>query len=65
METLVLTISNEEEQVLNRRATELGLPAEELLRRGLHRVLEPAKLTFQEALEYTFQKNAELYRRLA
>ncbi|HEX5315391.1 MAG TPA: DNA-binding protein [Candidatus Kapabacteria bacterium] len=65
METLELQISSEEQHALAARAAELGLSKEELLRRSLHQVLTPAKLTFKEALEYTFRKNAELYRRLA
>ena len=65
METLTIKLSLEEQEALANRATELGLPAEELLRRGLHRILAPSKLAFKEALEYTFRKNAELYRRLA
>lgn len=65
METLELQLSEEEQRALNVRSAELGLSKEELLRRSLHQVLTPPKSTFQEALEYTFRKNAELYRRLA
>ncbi len=65
MESITLSLSSEERSDLNKRAVELGLPAEELLRRSLKQVLSPTKLSFKEALEYTFQKNAELYKRLA
>ncbi|HEY3873938.1 MAG TPA: DNA-binding protein [Candidatus Kapabacteria bacterium] len=65
METLQLELSADEQRALNARAAELGLSKEELVRRGLHRILTPATLTFQDALEYTFRKNSELYRHLA
>jgi hypothetical protein len=65
METITLKLSSEEQQSLYSRAAELGLQADDLVRRGLQRVLMPTKLSFKEALEYTFNKNAELYRRLA
>ncbi len=65
MESLTLAVTHEEHEALARRAKDLGLSEEELLRRGLHRVLEPKGLSFRDALEYTFRKNAALYRRLA
>lgn len=65
MESVTLTLSTEERNVLNQRASEIGLSPEELILRGLRRVLTPVKLSFQEAVDHTFEKNAELYRRLA
>ncbi len=65
METVTLNLSQDEQKALKNRSTELGLPPEELVRRGLRSVLSPLKLSFKDALEYTLQKNAELYRRLA
>jgi len=64
METMTLKLSSEEQHALKNRSAELGLSPEELVRRGLRSVLTPVKLSFTDALEYTLQKNAELYRRL-
>ena len=62
---MTLKLSSEEQKALKNRSAELGIPPEELVHRGLRSVLTPMKLSFKDALEYTFQKNAELYRRLA
>ena len=65
MEVITLQISEVERSELDQCARDLGLSAEELVRRSLMRVLSPTKLSFEEALQYTLEKNAELYRRLA
>ncbi len=65
MEELTIHLTAEEQHALSLRAKEIGLSPEELLRRGLQRVLAPEKLTFKQALEHTLRKNEELYRRLS
>ena len=70
MTTITLEISDEQARHLAEDEERLNLPIQEL---AVQRLLAPWNATenqpvmtgFQEAMEYVFQKNSELYRRLA
>ena len=70
MTTLMLELTDEQAQKLTEEATRLSLPVQELAARRLFAPWQsgdedaPAP-EFSEAMEYVFQKNSELYRRLA
>ena len=70
MTTLTLELTDEQARHLAEESARLSLPVQELAAR---RLLAPwqaeeetaAGLSFEAAMDYVFQKNSELYRRLA
>lgn len=50
---------------LQAEAARLGLPPEELARRGIEEIVAPRRAEFLCAAERVLAKNDELYRRLA
>ncbi len=66
MQSLSLTLDDQQFNRLDERARELGLSVEELLRRSIDNLLSPKqKVSFAEAAKRVVEKNEELYRRLA
>jgi hypothetical protein len=65
MTTITIPLSDERLSQLQTWAKQTGLTPEEFLRRRVDRLLEPLDEQFHQAAAYVFQKNAELYRRLA
>lgn len=65
MTTISIPLSDERFVQLRQRAEQSGLTPEEFLRRRIEQLLEPPDEQFRQAAAYVFQKNAELYRRLA
>ncbi len=74
MTTLTIEVTDEQAQQLAEEAARLSLPIQELAAQRLfaswtseaksEEVTTPPP-SFEEAMDYVFQKNAELYRRLA
>lgn len=63
MPTLTIELTDEQAKMLAQEAERLHLSLQEL---AVQRVAAPpAAPDFDEAMEYVFRKNAELYRRLA
>lgn len=63
MTTLTIELTDEQAQLLAQDAERLHVTPQEL---AVQRVAAPpAERDFDEAMEYVFRKNAELYRRLA
>ncbi len=70
MTTLTLELTDEQAALLAEEAERLSLPMQEIAARRLFAGWQPAEeqggnMDFDEAMEYVFQKNSELYRRLA
>ena len=69
MTTLTLELTDEQARHLADEAARLSLPLPELATRRLFAPWQPEEddsaPSFEEATDYVFQKNAELYRRLA
>ncbi len=63
MPTLTIELTDEQAKMLAQEAERLHLSTQEL---AVQRLSAPlATPDFDEAMEYVFRKNAELYRRLA
>jgi hypothetical protein len=65
MTTIAIALSDERVAQLRLRAAQVGLAPEEFLRRRVEQLLDRPDEQFRKAAAYVFQKNAELYRRLA
>lgn len=65
MTMISIPLSDERLDQLRKWAELSGLTPEEFLRRRVEQLLEPPDEQFRQAAAYVFQKNAELYRRLA
>ena len=73
MTTLTLELTDEQAQQLAEEAERLSLPMQELAARRLFTPWQSSEpeaeethgLRFEEAMKRVFEKNAELYRRLA
>jgi hypothetical protein len=65
MTTITVPISGEGLERLNAVARSAGLPPEELARAGLEDWLREPRQDFLDAARRVFQKNEELYRRVA
>jgi hypothetical protein len=69
MTTLTLELTDEQAGQLAEEAARLSLPVQELAARRLfgpwQSEEENAAPSFEAAMDYVFQKNSELYRRLA
>lgn len=70
MTTLTLELTDEQAQSLAEEAKRLSLPMQELAAQRLFTPWQSAEENaaapnFEAAMDYVFQKNSELYRRLA
>ncbi len=65
MNTITLNINDERFQKLQATASRLGISVEELVLVGIDNLLTEKGESFQNAMEYVLNKNAELYKRLA
>ena len=65
MTTLSIEIPDERLRLLERRATDLGISLEELLRVSINDLLAQPDEHIQQAIDYVLRKNEDLYRRLA
>jgi hypothetical protein len=63
--TITITLPDEQLAELERLAADFQLPPEELARIGIEELLARPDTLFQKAVEHVLEKNAELYRRLA
>jgi hypothetical protein len=65
MNTIAISLSDEQFVQLGRKAAEAGLSPEEFLRRRVEQMLYRLDEELRQAAIYVLAKNAELYRRLA
>jgi len=65
MTAITIPLSDDKLERLRKLADQAGVSPEELARTGLEEWLSRSREDFAAAAEYVFQKNAELYRRLA
>ena len=69
MTTLTLELTNEQAQKWAEEAHRLNLTPQQLVTQSVEKRLsgeeDASAPSFEEAMDYVFQKNAELYRRLA
>jgi antitoxin FitA len=65
MNTITIQIPDERLLKLQETATRLGVSIEELVLMGVEQLLNHSEASFQDAMDYVFKKNAELYKRLA
>ena len=70
MTILTLELTDGQTKLLAEEAARLSLPIQEVAARRLFAGWQPTEedgesMEFEEAMEYVFQKNSELYRRLA
>jgi hypothetical protein len=65
METITVTVANDRLSKLKEIASEFNVTLEELVRLSIENLLLQPEAVFQQAMEYTLDKNRELYQRLA
>ena len=65
METISITVADDRLSKLRELASDFNLTVEELIRLSIENLLLQPEAEFQQALEYTFNKNRELYQQLA
>jgi len=70
MTTMILELTDEQARQLAEEAARLSLPIQELAARRLSSPWQTeeenvAAPSFEEAMDYVFEKNSELYKRLA
>jgi hypothetical protein len=65
MTMISIPLSDKRMAQLRTWAQQTGLTPEEFLRRRVERLLDRPDEEFHQAAGYVFEKNAELYRRLA
>jgi hypothetical protein len=65
MTTITIPLSDDRAAQLRAWAEEAGLAPEEFLQRRVEQLLERPDARFRQAAAYVFEKNEELYRRLA
>jgi hypothetical protein len=65
MSTIQLQITDAEREELGKRAHELGVPVEALVKNSIDNLLNASPMSIDEAIKYTIEKNVELYKRLA
>ncbi|BAZ01225.1 hypothetical protein NIES37_52240 [Tolypothrix tenuis PCC 7101] len=65
MNTITINIPDEYLLKLQQKATHLGISVEELVLMGVEELLNQPETSFQDAMNYVLNKNAELYKRLA
>ena len=65
METITVTVTDDRLSKLREIAANLNVSVEELIHLSIDSLLLQPEAEFQQAVEYTLNKNRELYRRLA
>ena len=65
MTTNTITLSNKQSEKLAEIADRYGVPPEALVRASVDELLSGPESEFRRAVERVFDKNIELYRRLA
>lgn len=65
MNTVTVTLPDDGLLKLKERAAYFSVSPEDLVRVSVEELLTRPEETFQQALDYVLNKNAELYRRLA
>ena len=65
MNTITISLSNDDLAKLRELASRLGINPEELARMSIEELLTQPEGEFQRAVDFVLKKNAELYRRLA
>ncbi len=65
MTYITISLSDNQAAQLRVWAEQAGLSPEEFLRRRVEQLLERPDAQFRKAAAYVFEKNEELYRRLA
>ncbi len=65
VETITITVTNDRLSKLRDVASDFNVTIEELIRLSIEDLLSQPEAAFQRAMEYTLDKNRELYQRLA
>ena len=65
MTTITITLPNDRFRVLEKMSKRLNLAPEELARLSVEELISRPDESFQDAMKYVLEKNAELYQRLA
>jgi hypothetical protein len=65
METITITVAKDRLLKLKEIASDFDVTPEELVRLSIESLLLQPETVFQQAMEYTLNKNRELYQRLA
>jgi len=65
METITITVTNDRLSKLREVASDFDVTIEELIGLSIENLLLQPEAAFQRAMEYTLNKNRELYQRLA
>jgi hypothetical protein len=65
MHTLTITLSDERLLKLQEKATDFGVPLEQLVQLTLETLLTQPEETFRRAMDYVLVKNQPLYQQLA
>lgn len=63
--TITLELSDEQSQLLQRRARDLGVDVRDLARAAVADLLAKSDEDFSRAADFVIEKNRELYRRLS
>lgn len=65
MSTITITVSDDRLAKLKEVAARFNVTAEDLVRVSIDELLSRPEESFKKAADYVFDKNSELYRRLA
>lgn len=65
MNAITIELPDKHLSALKKRASSLGISPEELVRLTIEDILTQPDEQFQQAIQNVFEKNQELYRRLA
>jgi len=65
METITIAVADDRLSKLREIALDLNVTVEELIRLSIENLLRQPEAEFQQVMEYTLNKNRELYQRLA
>jgi 16S rRNA U516 pseudouridylate synthase RsuA-like enzyme len=65
METITITMPDNRIGQLKEMASDFNVTLEELIRLSIESMLLQPETSFQQAMDYTLNKNRELYQRLA
>lgn len=65
METITITMPDNRLGRLQEMASDFNVTIEELIRLSIESLLLQPEATFKQALDYTLDKNRDLYQRLA
>ncbi len=65
MTTMTITLPDDRARELKETARRLNVSPEDLVRVSIEELLTRPEETFQRAVDYVLEKNADLYKRLA